>query len=265
MWAPENTPPAFGRACRDELSMQCLDARGRCYHLPPHVYACRTDSGVVFLDTRRGRYFGVGGKHFAQLADRVVDLLGCVPPHGDGPDQTISVEPVEGMARQLIKAGLLCPGAGEGLRSNSRSVPPPDRELPYSVYPGGVSLRAIDLVHFLSACGKAAWYLRCCSLESITARVSAARRARDGFDVGRSLRLVQRFQMLRSWTFTEKDQCLFNALSLIFFLQHYGSFPYFVIGVKATPFAAHSWVQRDRLVLDGSPANVAHFVPILVA
>jgi hypothetical protein len=71
--------------------------------------------------------------------------------------------------------------------------------------------------------------------------------------------------MLRLWTFTERDRCLFSALSLIFFLQHYRCFPYFVIGVKAAPFAAHSWVQRDGLVLGGNPASVGHFVPILVA
>jgi hypothetical protein len=52
---------------------------------------------------------------------------------------------------------------------------------------------------------------------------------------------------------------------LIFFLRCYGCFPYLVIGVKTAPFAAHSWVQEDGIVLDGDPASVGHFVPILVA
>lgn len=265
MRAPEDSLQVFGQACGDELSLQCSDARGRCYHLPPHVCACRTESGVVFLDTRRDRYFGVGGQHFAQLADRVVGLLDSTPPRRDSHDQAVSIERVKEMARPLVKAGLLCPGSDERVPRNLRSIPPPDMERPFPVCQDDRSLRAIDLVNFLSACVKASWYLRCFSLGSIAARVSEARREGDGFDVGKALQLAHRFQILRSWTFTEKDQCLFSALSLIFFLKHYGCFPYFVIGVKTAPFAAHSWVQRNGLVLDVNPASVVHFVPILVA
>lgn len=262
----EDRLQVFRRARRNEFSMQCLDARGRCYHLPPHVCACRTDSGVVFLDTRNDRYFGMGGAHFAQLADRVVELMDDIRyPRTDQHDPACSIERLDGMAGKLVKAGLLCPGPGEGARRDYRLMPPPDMELPCQFHQGGPKFEILDLVNFLSACGRASWCLRRFSLGSIASRVSEARREEDVFDSDKALHLAQRFQTLRSWTFSEKNRCLYSALSLIFFLQRYECFPYFVIGVKTAPFAAHSWVQRDGLVLDGNPASVGHFVPILVA
>lgn len=273
MRSPDKALRVSGPVYGDELIRPSLHAGGRCYYLPPHVYACRTPSGIVFLDAKRDRYFGLGGAHVAQLADQVIGLSGKRTVGDDAPSPAVSVAVVERVAKKLIGAGLLCLESGQTAQTAPRqpqteaiqSIPPPDMKPVGTVSGGYPSVGAIDVVKFLWACVRASWWLRWLSLGSIASRVRAARREGLGYDVEQVLELVQRFQMLRSWSFSGKDRCLFCALSLIFFLQRYGCFPYLVIGVKTAPFAAHSWVQKDGLVLDGNPASVGHFVPILVA
>jgi hypothetical protein len=99
----------------------------------------------------------------------------------------------------------------------------------------------------------------------IASRVTAARRKEESLDLVEVFGRVQIFRRLRRLFFSEKNRCLFNALALVLFLQRYGHFPLFVIGVKTRPFGAHSWVQHEQILLDGEPASVCHFVPILVA
>jgi hypothetical protein len=281
-----------------------VGVRDGLYHLPRLIYACRTDGGIVFLDARRDRYFGLGGAKIARLADLVVNLRNRDGAWADPRDPLAVASPqLERVANTLIQRGLLCHGSGEEARGTDVSLPPPEidaalheigaptRETetlspetqasygvvapPLSMCCGDEravavpesrrSLRPIDVANFVMACLRASWSLRWFCLGSIAARVTAARVEENPFDFEGALRLVRIFQTLRCWGFSEKNRCLFNALSLVYFLQRYGHFPYFVIGVKTTPFAAHSWVQRDRVVLDGNPATVGHFVPILVA
>jgi hypothetical protein len=251
----------------------------RFYYLPWQIYACRTDGGIVFLDARRDRYIGLGGASSTRLGDLVVNLTNRTGARRDVRDPAVAVEQLERLADTLIQRGLLCRGTGEGLRRSDPSLPPPQidalpleinasppkREGPQADTENCRSPRLVDGVNFVIACVRASWALRWLSLGSIASRVTAARPEQEPFDFAGALRLVQVFQMLRCWFFSEKNRCLFNALSLVYFLQRYGHFPYFVIGVKTTPFAAHSWVQRDRIVLDGDPASVGHFAPILVA
>ena len=274
-------------AGRGESGTDAVGVSDGLYHLPPLVYACRTDGGILFLDARRDRYFGLGGANITRLADLVVNLRNRDGAWVDLRDPPAVASPqLERAANTLIQRGLLCHGSGEGARRGDVSLPPPDinaaipeigaptQETEASP-PGtqascGVpesrrSLRPIDVANFVVACVRASWSLRWFCLGSIAARVTAARVEEEPFDFEGALRLVRIFQTLRCWGFSEKNRCLFNALSLVYFLQRYGHFPYFVIGVKTTPFAAHSWVQRDRVVLDGNPATVGHFVPILVA
>jgi Transglutaminase-like superfamily len=240
-------------------------AGGGFYYLPRQVYACRTDGGIVFLDARRDRYVGLGGASGARLGDLVVNLTDRGGTRQDLCDPAIAVEQLERLADTLIQRGLLCRGTGEGLCRRGPSLAPPQIDGAQADTESRRSPRLADVVNFVIACLRASWSLRWLSLGSIASRVTAARRENEPFDFVGALRLAQVFQTLRCWFFSEKNRCLFNALSLVYFLQRYGHFPYFVIGVKTTPFAAHSWVQRDRIVLDGDPASVGHFTPILVA
>lgn len=127
------------------------------------------------------------------------------------------------------------------------------------------TLRAVDLIYFALACTQAVWLLKRYPLEVIASRVTAARREDEPLDLVDVLGRVHVFRRLRRLFFSEKNRCLLNALALVLFLRSYGCFPHFVIGVKTLPFGAHSWVQHQQTLLEGDPASVCHFVPILVA
>lgn len=136
---------------------------------------------------------------------------------------------------------------------------------PSDVEEASRALGLVDLIYFTLACLQALWLLKRQPLGVIASRVSAARRKDESPDLVGLFAQVQAFRRLRRLFFSEKDKCLLNALALVIFLRHYGHFPLFVIGVKGRPFGAHSWVQQDRFLLDGDPASVCHFVPILAA
>jgi hypothetical protein len=234
------------------------------------VYACRADEGIVFLDARHDRYFGVGGKDVAQLARIIVELRESssgLATHAE----PVSSEPMSFVAKRsrlvakLVEQGFLCTeeiGIGPIRR---KTVPAPEIVPPRTLTRQRRALRVSDVTNFVWACARAAWSLRRLSVESIAARVGAARGEHQHFNFEQVMPLVEVFRRLRCWSFSEKNRCLFNALALINFLQRYGHYPHFVIGVKTAPFAAHAWVQMDGMVLDGNPASVGHFTPILVA
>jgi hypothetical protein len=237
-------------------------AAARCYYLPRHVYACRTDDGVVFLDAQRDRYFGLGGAAVSALPSLVRNW-----PSGDAGERSPRVPnaEVEQVANKLTERGLLCRGENDQGRTPRTSVPLLAMDLPPAAVEAHRALRAIDWLYFASACLRALWLLKRQPLGSIASDVTAARPRESRLDVLEVFGLVQAFRRLRRLFFSEKDRCLLNALALVFFLRSYGYFPLFVIGVKTGPFSAHSWVQHEELLLEGDPASICHFVPILVA
>jgi hypothetical protein len=165
----------------------------------------------------------------------------------------------------LIERGLLCRGGDEKNLMLRTSVPPLSMDLPRAVVEARGALRPVDLIYFALACTQAVWLLKRQPLEVIASRVTAARRNDEPLDLVDAFGRVQVFRRLRRLVFSEKDRCLLNALALVLFLRRYGHFPLFVIGVKTRPFGAHSWVQHQQILLEGDPASVCHFVPILVA
>jgi hypothetical protein len=230
----------------------------RRYHLPRQVYACRTQGAVVFLDARKDRYYGLGGMEICRLLDRVDDC------------QSVDTERLEHLADMLVRRGLLCRGAAEdhrdkSLRKDSQRLSAPEIDPPLLAAINPRPPRLLDLANFIQACLLSAWSLRWSSLEDIASAVTSARSEEGPSASLATLELARVFQRLRRWFFSEKNRCLFNSLSLVYFLQRYGYFPYFVIGVQTAPFSAHAWVQRDGIVLDGDPEKVGHFAPILVA
>jgi hypothetical protein len=109
--------------------------------------------------------------------------------------------------------------------------------------------------------------LRFSTFETIVAR---ARRAKDAsaarYDsrgIAELREKVSLFRRIKPFFFSSKDQCLLHSLVLIEFLAHWRIFPTWVVGLTTDPFLAHSWVQHGEYVVDSTPAEVAHFTPIL--
>lgn len=241
------------------------------YHLPSHVYACRINDGVVFLDARHDRYFGLGGAKIKALADFVLNRpLGDKIQQEGALSQTLPAG-LQDVADSLIQRGLLRRSSGgsdpdEDRNDRGLSLPPPAMDSPRTQAEVYRSPRVMDVIHFALACLKARLALRRWSLQTIAKHVTSARDTNHPSNcITATVELTEIFRKLRSLTFSEKNRCLFSALSLVYFLQRYGHFPYFVIGVKTGPFGAHSWLQQGETVLDGDPGAVGQFVPILIA
>jgi hypothetical protein len=179
----------------------------QCYHLPRHVYACRTDDGLVFLDTRHDRYFGLGGERVGALPELILNWPDrdrgqwkvCRPP-------AASADLIH-LADSLVRRGLLCRGDAVDPRRNDKVLPSLAMDPPRYASERCRSPHLADLANFMLACSKALWLLKRSSLEAIASCVSASRPEKGRFDLAEALRLVQVFRRLRSLLFSEKDRC----------------------------------------------------------
>jgi len=72
------------------------------------------------------------------------------------------------------------------------------------------------------------------------------------------------YERLRPFVFTARDRCLYDSLALLGFLAKERHFPRWVVGVKTSPFGAHSWLQSGGTVVNDHHEYVRRFRPILV-
>lgn len=235
------------------------------YWIPPHVRACSLPTSTILLDLKRNRYFGIGQDETQALFTLALNWSDV---HASTPNpelQPMAPQKANQIADALVQAGLL-----------THDAPAEELVLRNIVDLGGtlssvghelrrdVPLRLAHIVGFIRACAWAAWALKSQQLYTVARLVSHDKaHAAVHFDQERAIELVCIFRRLLSYTFAAKDQCLFRALALVKFLSRHGLFPTWVIGVRAHPWAAHSWVQQGSLILDGSPEQVCEFTPIL--
>jgi hypothetical protein len=235
--------------------------------LARHIHLCKLDSTIIVLDLARDKYLGLSRAVMQSLAATV---RGWPEPNTHEPLQhrRISADETSRIIGDLIAQGVLTPRETDGrdatpARLNSSAA---HIALDHNV-PRGRGVQWGDVVNFLAACLSTVWLLRCRSLQNAVNAV-ATRKASHGceleFDAALAADLVAIFRRLRSFAFSSHRRCLFHALVLVNFLSRYGVYPYFVMGVKVDPWAAHSWVQSGEYVLDGTPEQVRFFTPILV-
>jgi hypothetical protein len=120
------------------------------------------------------------------------------------------------------------------------------------------------LIAFLRACIWAKRAVDSRLLYSIACEVAESKAGiTHDIDLQHTVELVSLFRRLRPYAFAAKDKCLFHALALLKFLAHYNIHPTWVIAVRPTPWAAHSWLQLGTLVLDCTPEEISGYTPIL--
>jgi hypothetical protein len=241
------------------------------YWIPSHVRACSLSTNTILLDLNRNRYFSIGMRETRALFTLALNWS-AANTYSDKDVQTglteTPMDPAEAarIADALVDRGLLSRAApGEAdiirnfieLRDARASV---GRELT-----GTATTRCSHVLGFLRACMWAKRALRSKSLYSIAQEISRKKAcAGEYFDDQRAIELVCSFRRLRAYSFGTRERCLFHALSLVHFLADHELFPHWVIGVRDQPWAAHSWVQQDSLILDGTPEQVFEYTPILV-
>lgn len=234
------------------------------YWIPTHIHLCRTASGAILLDLKRNRYYGIG-----KTEARAIHTLELNRTRTDesatDPLELMPLQAATRIANHLVEIGLLSQS-----RPTDRPLTPGVIELNGALTSVGhevnrsVRIGLGHIVHFLRACVWAKKSVRSRTLLSVAREIEDNKSRHLGkFDDGRAIELVCVFRRLRPFAFTANDQCLFHALALIRFLSSYEVFPAWVIGVRARPWAAHSWVQQGSLLLDSNPEHVCEYTPIL--
>jgi hypothetical protein len=230
--------------------------------LADHVRACQVDGQVVLLDLRRGRYVGIGGRQ-AQLLGSAIDDW----PAGDQASVAAGqAADAHKLVRPMLAQGLLTYGTASGM--SAVSIEQAGHSLNVDEGIAAASAGLPDLCRFLQAAAVAKLWLRWRSMRAIVNAVTN-RRARQGrigcgIDPLQLLPAMATYEKLRPLVLTARDQCLFDSLALINFLAGKRLFPRWIVGVRTSPFRAHSWVQTGDLVLNDLHENVRRFKPILV-
>ena len=207
------------------------------YRLPQHVHFCCDDAWCVFLDLVRDRYHCVPRTRLESFEPTLLarmDVMGLL---------TVESE----------SARTLQPTAGFRAENSLEELDAADVEHP----DGGI-------VSFWRACTAADFRLRWGRLiETVLEAARWKRQALQAFDwtaVGAGVRF---FQNLRPW-YPRDYLCLFDSLALFRLLALRGTAVDWVFGVRAEPFEAHCWLQKEGTVLNDSVERAGSFVPILV-
>jgi len=235
------------------------------YWLGSHVYICRLQDGVVILDLRNDKYLSLTLDQM-RVITAVLENSGPENLINSGPP--IEAEEDRKLVESLLSRGILTTDRSQGKTNTAITLTAVSSliELGDDIEQTG-HVRVADILHFATSCIYAAWALRYRRIEAVVQRVIDRKKAAQAgavpFDVRRVAELVAVFRKLRSTAVTMHDNCLFHALALVTFLSRYNVFPMWVIGVSTGPFAAHSWVQYEHYVLDGSPEEACFYTPIL--
>jgi hypothetical protein len=237
------------------------------YWMPHHTRACVTATGAVLLDLKRNRYFGLGYREARSLSALAQNWSSAAATQSGSILDPMSADDAARLADALVKAGFLTPVAPTGDALAFRSIDS-TTELTSVGYElqRAVRLRFRHVIAFARACLWAKRAVDSRLLYSVALEVAGYRQSEGPYpaNVQLAIELVCVFRRLRPYAFAAKDQCLFHALALLKFLSHYNIFPTWVIAVRPTPWAAHSWLQLGSLVLDCNPEEISGYTPILV-
>jgi hypothetical protein len=230
----------------------------RTYRLADHVRACQVDGRVILLDLRRNHYIGVGGSQLARLSDAIENWP--VPAgHASSPRDA---KELDAHIDQFMQQGLLSD------TPSSTSALPRLEEPRHSADADDDNFSGFEwrqLLRLWRCSSLASFQLKRHSLEAIVHQVASSRPDLPLDDTTEELMAASAtFRRLRPFAFTAHDQCLHDSLTLIRFLGAQHLFPRWVIGVRARPFGAHSWVQSGTVVLNDLHEHVRRYQPILV-
>jgi hypothetical protein len=236
------------------------------FWMPPHTRVCVTATSAVLLDLKRNRYFGLGYREARSLSTLATNWSAASMSSG----RALEPMPPDDAARladALVKAGFLT------------AVPPTETGPPIASIDSTAALTSVGyelaaapppplhlqhIVAFLRACIWAKRAVDSRLLYSIACEIAEGKAGiTHDIDLQHTVELVSVFRRLRPYAFAAKDQCLFHALALLKFLAYYNILPTWVIAVRPTPWAAHSWLQLGNHVLDCNPEEIDGYTPIL--
>ena len=238
------------------------------HFLPPHVFACSTINGAVFLDLRANKYLGISAEDMERLGALVAGWPTSSVGHANEGPETGS-EDSQLLAKSLQDRGLLTSRASEGKSASPPSIPPVESTAREFDSDQQRSLRLIHLTRFMKAYAYARLALRFSSLEKIIARLQDARanqrsRLSSGNDAPDAIEMTLVYSTLRSFVYQRSDNCLLDSFALLVFLNMSAIYPNWVFGVRLCPFEAHCWIQNGNMALNTSVEETREFTPIMI-
>jgi hypothetical protein len=236
-----------------------------------HVHVCVTGDGSVLLDLKRDKYLGLGKRDTELLA---VAIGSWPKPQWDRtetqPTSDAAVAYTDELCRSLAADGLLISGVCDG--AQAAGEPPINMKREWISVGDELEVESKMTVRHVANFVVAYLWARCslaCRPFFDTVEVMRVEKARcgGGIDLNEMLKmaaLVGVFRQLRPLVFAAEGRCLLHALTLTRFLNRYGFYPEWVIGVATQPWAAHAWVQCGNYLLDTNPEKVCRYTPIMV-
>jgi len=227
------------------------------FRLAKGVFACASEEGAIVLDSERDSYLGFDPEQERALGALVSDWPRmAIDVAGDAAIQ---------LARALQKRGVLELDDGAYRDAALASPPAVTESLHLWEEMSAQDVRLRDVWAFAVACLFAGWYSRNGKFGPAIRRVRRRKslHARAHFNVDSAQIALSRYYHIRAFFFSKRGRCLFDSLTLLEFLAHEHLYPDWIIGVQIQPFAAHSWIQHERFVLNGTPEFVRGYRPIL--
>lgn len=208
---------------------------------PSHVFAVAIGEHVIVFDSINDRYVALPGAA-SSSGDNLIDvgLVGvCLVPEA---------------AAILVEAGLL----EDGRPTTCGSIDKPSSTLVIQ-RDATVGVRLLDIPRFVAALTLSSWKLR----HGIGCRAfSQIRRPYAGSvsELADPLARLCRARLI----VPSPRRCLPRSLLAAHFLCDLGHTVDVVLGVRAHPFEAHSWIEAGGVVLDDDLDRVRAFTPIAV-
>lgn len=235
------------------------------YWIPQDTYVCTVPEGAIFLDAKLNKYFGISSLEAKALRTIVGNWPKTAVPHSDDTTALDETE-VQRIAETFVDSGLLARTLPIEGRYQTAVV---DLDCVLCASESGIDTNSpVHLGHiwtFASAFASSRFSLRFRPFLSIVRGVQLRKEASSETKEAIELaRLVAIFSNIRPYFFSANGQCLLHALTLVTFLSRYGFFPNWVIGVRSSPWGAHSWVQQGRMILDSTPEKIWDFTPIMI-
>jgi len=241
----------------------CTIVTDASFLLSPHTFVCRTSDHVVFLDLKRDAYSAVPPADVPLLTS----LIHGWPSH---PEEVPRSESHSGkgyaIALELEEADLITRDTRFGKSAHTVHTDAAHSTL-WREFSDTRSVRLGELYNFMRAWWSVSYMVKRWPLSRTVERVRARRREQRWRteDYARVSGLVSVYAALQPYAFSPVDACLRNSLTLVEYLAYYTYFPDWLFGVRLDPaWAAHSWVQKDDVVLNDTIEHISTYSPIMV-
>ena len=233
----------------------------RPYRLAPRVYVCVAEEGAVILNLQNDAYTGLEGIQARALSLVVEDW----PSHPD--ERDISFDDARALAEVLVEQGLLADSNSPAETREPLVLATVESELIPWDEMDARHAGVLTVLQFVISLLTVLFLLRFRPFPEVVERLHARKESSTTqarpFDVSTARSLVGAYYHIRAFFYGQKGRCLLDSLTLMEFLARHGSYPTWVIGVQINPFGSHSWVQYGSYVLNGTPAYVRSYRPIL--